>query len=194
VFLYPVDFVSLNRPTGILWSVSIGADSVAGTSTTLTLHEPNGTFAFNVTTGNRFEVAPQSATVTVAGTIAGASISFALRPGYLTGLITPLSAVVNVDGALITTPGGSFNATLLPGTHSIEATAAGYVAFFANETVTPGNATDVPITLEALPASSPSPSSTALPSWALLGLLLAVLVAGAIVGVAYLVSRRPPTT
>ena len=191
-FLYAVDFVSDNRPAGVFWTVAIGTQVANGSVGTLALNEPNGTYSFTVFTSNQFIVTPSSSTVDVAGSVAEASVAFSLRPGYLQGTIDPAAAVVQVDGAPVAASGGTFNLSLLPGTHAVEATADGYGAFFANESVTAGNATFLPIVLQPTPPGSPSTSDGSLPSWGLLGIALAVVAAVVIVAVAYVVSRRPP--
>ncbi|MCI4350209.1 MAG: carboxypeptidase-like regulatory domain-containing protein [Thermoplasmata archaeon] len=189
-FLYMVDFVSENRPANLAWTIAIGGSQATGTGTTLGLHEPNGTFTYIVTTENRYEASPAAGTLTVAGAGASTSVSFALRPGYLTGSVAPLAAVVTIDGSAIATADGVFNVTLAPGPHTITASATGFQPFFANESVTPGNATDVPITLAALPAPDDGSTASSLPSWAFVGVGIAVVAGAVIVGGAYVVSRR----
>jgi Thermopsin len=190
--LYAIDFASLNRPSGAFWGVTIGADSSTSNGSTLVLREPNGTYTFRVTTNFRYEVTPASAMLVVAGGSIVTSVSFALRAGYLTGVVAPFSAIVTVDGNPIGAPGGVFNATVLPGTHTIAASAAGFVSYSANETVTAGNATDVTITLKDLATPSTTPAATGpLPSWAFVGVVIAVVVAAAVVAGAYVASRRP---
>ncbi|MCI4344091.1 MAG: hypothetical protein L3J87_00495, partial [Thermoplasmata archaeon] len=190
-FLFAVDFVSENRPSSLPWMVSIGSAVANGSVGTLVLEEPNGSYSFTVLTSNLYIVTPSSSTVDVAGAPGGSSIAFSLRPGYLQGTIDPIAAEVQVDGAPIDASGGAFNLSLLPGPHAVEATADGYLAFFANESVTAGNGTFVPIVLESAPTGSTSGSSGSLPPWALLGIGLAVAAAVVIVGVAYVISRRP---
>jgi hypothetical protein len=172
--------------------VVIGSEVANGSTNTLALQEPNGSFTFTVVASNVYIVTPSTSTVNVTGRGADLSVTFSLRPGYLQGTIDPAAAVIRVDGSTVTASGGTFNLSLLPGTHAVEATADGYVSFYGNETVTAGNATFLPIVLVTTPSGSSATPSGSLPSWALLGVALAVLVAGVIVGVAYVVSRRPP--
>ncbi|MDE1822363.1 MAG: hypothetical protein KGI98_16110 [Euryarchaeota archaeon] len=107
-------------------------------------------------------------------------------PSWLAGLVTPATSTVEVDGQAVTVDSsGHFNVTATPGTHTVTATASGYVGSGPLSVGVPvGSGAFVTITLSKQPSSSSTPTNLAggaIPDWALLLLLILVIVGMAIV-------------
>ncbi|HZY70658.1 MAG TPA: thermopsin family protease [Thermoplasmata archaeon] len=192
-FDLPVTFAATNRPSGVPWGVTIGVQTVQGTGPNLVFELPNGSYGFNVTTPQRFAADPVQGGVNVTGSPTTVAIAFSIQSGYLAGSLQPADAVLFVDGVQVSAPGGTFNLTLPPGTHSIEATASGYAPYFANESVNSSETTFLPIQLSSASSSGPVPggSSPAVPIWFLVALPLAVVAAVGLLVASMLLGRRP---
>lgn len=192
-FDFPVTFAATNRPAGTVWNVTIGTKTVQGSEANLVFQLPNGSYDFSVSTPARFSAQPSSGTVNVTGSPTTETISFSLQAGYLAGSLDPVDAQLLIDGLAVSAQGGSFNVTLPPGTHSIEATATGFTPYFGNESVNASETTFLPIQLSVVPTTSPGSSggTLALPSWFLVALPLAIVAAVGLLVAALVLSRRP---
>jgi Thermopsin len=186
VVTYPVSFEEAGLPAGTAWTLTLAGTAHPSMDARLVVPMPNGTFPFAVDGGPRFIADPGSGSVSVVGAPASVLIGFSLRPGYLTGSVSPSSATLVVDGASAPTAGGRFNLSLLPGVHIVAARLAGYADYSVNVTVSAGNATPLAIRLDALPPAAPGAGVDPM-----LLLVTAVGVgAAAVIGVAAVWGRR----
>lgn len=150
-FTFTVDFTAYSLPSGTPWWIDFNGHTTEVTGGAATLTAPNGTFAYSVTTVNAYLANPGTGNVTVTGGPQSVDVEFVLHLGYLAGNVSPGNATVWVNGGPITLTGGEFNLSEVPGVYSIESAASGYMPWFDNVTVTPGNTSLVPITLTPAP-------------------------------------------
>lgn len=192
-----VRFDALNLPAGTPWSVTFGGTRSSGTGTELQFSEPNGTYAYAVSSTTAFEPLPASGNLTVQAGSAEVSVDFSLRPGYLVGVVRPANATVLLDGSPVAVTDGAFNLSEVPGRFALEASAPGFVTQFDNVTLTPGNATTVEFVLQARSGGG-SPTSPPSGGTAAAGFPVALVVGVAVgiglvaVGGAVLLARRRP--
>ena len=146
-------FVESGLPSGTSWSVTVGAASVAGTTVSQSWVAAAGLYAYTVGAVAGYSAAPSSGTfgVTALGGVTTVTISFtstAPTSGTISGTVTPTTATVWIDGATVSVSSGAFTKSSVGvGTHSIEATAAGYYPYYNNVTVTGGGTSTVTISL-----------------------------------------------
>lgn len=194
-FTFGVSFEAQNLPADTYWWVNVSGTTVGGNQTVLEVPVANGTHDYAVGTSYEFIPAPAFGTVDVLGRVAGVTIAFSVREGFITGRVSPLSAAVTIDGGEVPVDAGSFNVTVLPGAHQIVTTAQGYVTNSTLVLVTPGNATYSVFAMATQASTGPPPpgpsgSSTGW-EWVALGAVVAVAVA---VGAGVVLWGRRPRT
>jgi hypothetical protein len=182
---------------GVPWTLSINSSSgienftSLGNNLTLTVFDvPTGNFSWNVsapgytaTPGGGNGSSPNATNV---------SVVFAPIAGALTVTINVLTAELWVNGTYEASPGGSFTAPELAGVYAIVVLAPGYVTYYNNVTVTPGNTTLLNVNLTAVPtAAATGPLGISTLGWILIA-ALAALLALALVAALYFRRRRPP--
>jgi hypothetical protein len=148
---------------------------------------PNGSTPFSVGAAYEFVATPSQGTITViAGTFAPVDIQFSYRPTSIAGSVTPSDAELTIDGFVQTVSGGSFNDSVLPGSHSLVASAPGYVSKTVTAQATAGNVTIEHISLEKSASSSNGSGGAAssssgglygLSTWVGLGVVVVVAIA-----------------
>lgn len=84
---YSVVFVESGLPIGTFWSVTLGGSSSTTASSAVFFTEPNGSYAFNLSTRSGFSVTPSAGTISVNG-------SFQAREVNFTPILSPLSVSV----------------------------------------------------------------------------------------------------
>jgi hypothetical protein len=143
--VYNVTFSASGLDPGTSWGVQVGRLDLNGTAGNETFWLPNGSFTYQIDAVIGYNVAtPPNATFTVTGGGLGILVVFvhvASVVGYLRGDFVPVSAEMIVDGSQVASPGGSFDLTLLPGSHAFEIEAPSYVPYFGNVTISAGNTT-----------------------------------------------------
>ena len=194
-------------PTAVGWWLSI--DSVlltaSGSTDTLALHLPDGMYAYQYGAYSYgFVPNSLSGNVTVSGGTVQFTATFEPRYATLHGTIDPAGAatgaVVTVDGTPVTVTGTTFQVgQLVAGAHTVVVTSSGYQTSTKNVTLTPGNTSEVTVTLHQLPSSSPGGTGTTLGGLTGLEVMAIVVLTGAVAlaAVAGVVlrsrRRRPPT-
>ena len=78
---YRVTFTESGLPSGTAWSVTLGGVTHAGSGTTITFTEPNGTYDYAVGPLTGYASSPPSGSVSVAGTSQTVSVTFAPTTG-----------------------------------------------------------------------------------------------------------------
>ena len=144
--LFNISFVETGLPAGTEWSVTLnGKGTIKSISDTIVFSVINGTYNFIIP--KTADYAPNSSTgsVNVSGNDTFQLEPFSLLYGYLTGKIKPAASVISVDGNLYKTENGSYNISLAPGNYSITVSAAGYVNYTTNITITSQNLTHLQI-------------------------------------------------
>ncbi|MGI0054028.1 MAG: carboxypeptidase-like regulatory domain-containing protein, partial [Thermoplasmata archaeon] len=158
-FVFAIPFAENNLPAGTPWWVSADGVTVTSPSSSLELPLPNGTSNFTVGTIFTFVAVPSSGSVVVTdGSANEIVLVFSLRPGSVTGSVSPVGASLSVGGTAITVTGGQFNVSELPGSYNLTAEFNGFATQTIQVSVTAGNATPLTIELVADPAAG-SPGS-----------------------------------
>lgn len=186
-FLWPARFVAQGLPSGTLWWVVAGGASNRTGGPMVVLPLANGTQPYLVGCDYRFVPDPSAGNVSIAGTSSNLTVQFGERLGWIAGTVRPGSAQVLLDGSPITAPTGSFNVSVAPGPHLLNASSEGYLPVSEWVEATPGNTTVVAIGLNS---SAPAPTAGAASAW-VAGIVGSAAVA--IVGAAtfvYLRARR----
>ena len=80
---YPVSFAESGLPSGTTWSVTLGGTAQSGTSGTISFTEPNGSYAFTVSSVAGYRVSPSSGSISVNGAGASQPVVFAPANGTL---------------------------------------------------------------------------------------------------------------
>ena len=145
-------FVESGLPHGTAWSVTANGTAYSGSGSSLLAIVPAGIYDYTVGSVSGYAPTPSSGSTTVGwlGAVSTVSISFsstAPTTGTLSGTVSPATATVWVDGTAVTVTSGSFSNSLSVGTHSVEATLAGYYPYYNNVTVSSGGTTSITITL-----------------------------------------------
>jgi hypothetical protein len=166
-------------PSSVGWWLSIDSVRVtSGSNGLLSLNLPNGNYPYELGPTSNVYLAPVPLGNLI---VANAVVHFtaAFQPNYasLEGTVSPWTATVTLDGAAIAVVDGSFTAAKIAGTYSLVISSPGYVTHTSSVTLTPGNATVLPmVTLH--PVSTPSGGSGAG------GWMSSPLMMGALVGAA----------
>lgn len=80
---YNVTFNEQGLPTGGDWNITIGGSTYSSTSSSIKIPEINGTYSYEISTGNSFSAFPSSGTVTVNGSgVSIATIEFSDSGSY----------------------------------------------------------------------------------------------------------------
>jgi len=152
--------LSVSPTTASVW---VGTTQVTLTDGAYSSSEAPGTYAITATASGYYSY-HNNLTVTSSAT---SSLQIALNPvtpapgpdGTLSLTVTPATATVWVNGAMVTLSSGTYSASLAPGTYPIIATASGYYTYFNNVTVT--SSTTTPMTVALNPTTpAPGPDGT----------------------------------
>ena len=178
-----VSAVPLGLPAGVGWWFSIGSSNFSSpTNATLPLYLPDGQFAYSFGPDSyAFIASDAGAPVLVSGAPFSVDASFTPRYALLQGTVSPVTATVTVDGALLSVGSdGSFQQQLEAGTYALNVTSPGYQSNLSSVTLTPGNTTTVDVPLVKTPHSSGNlaPSSGGLTGDQMIEIAAAVAVVG----------------
>ncbi len=183
---YTVTFTESGLPSGTSWSVTLNGASKSSTTSTISFTEPNGTYAFTATNTTDYYATPYSGSTTVSGSNASESITFA-HYAYITGTVSPSGATITVNGAAVTVNGGSFNISVTAGSYALKATSAGYNTYYANFTLTAGQAKTLSISMHEQTSKPTHPSSVPTDVYIGIGIAAVVMV---VLAAAFVVMRR----
>jgi hypothetical protein len=190
-FTYPVAVTASGLPGGTAWGVDLSGLYLNGTGSPLGGSLPNGSHPYWVFDEGPYDPSPQSGVLWVNASDASLQVNFTLQPGRLLGTLSPVNAVLELDGATEPLDNGTYLLHVLAGTYTLTASASGYVSLSRTVSVTPGNATFTNFTLAASSGSGAthSSSSAGVP---VLGLTLIAVggVAGASIAALLLRRRR----
>ena len=193
-FTYAVPFVEQGLPPSTSWWVSAGGSLQEGVGSTLYVSAPNGSTPYTAGSTFEFVASPSTGWINVtAGLYEPVEVQFGYRATFIAGTVSPENAQLTIDGAGQDVVAGAFNDSVIPGIHTLVASASGYTSQTLVVNASAGNVTTERIVLVALPApgrtTTPASSSSGVPAWALWG---ALGVAGVVLaaGVALLLRRR----
>ena len=77
---FPVTFSEAGLPTGANWSVALGGSMISSTSSTVTFHVVNGSYAFTVGNVPGYTASPLSGSLTVNGAPVSQAVTFSALP------------------------------------------------------------------------------------------------------------------
>lgn len=191
--------VSINEtglPTGTPWWVNVSGTVTSGNGSSLEVAAPNGTTPFQVGAPYEFVASPTNGSIDVdAGSVSPVNVLFAYRPTYIAGTVAPAAAELTIGGVAQTVSGGRFNDSVIPGSYTLVASAAGYATQTISVLATPGNVTveQIQLVLNSTAGSNGSRTVSPPPSADLsleetVG--LAVVVVAVLGALAYVVLRR----
>lgn len=193
---WTVTFVEVGLPAGTAWTVTLGGTPITSQLQVITFQEGNGSYPYTVAPPTGYNASVLSGTATVAGAnLAAIDVTMAGYLGWLTGVVTPATAQVWVNGAEISVDPttGTFNVSEHAGTFSLEATASGYFAEFNNVSVAPATTTNIAFVLHSTSSGSSSSSGFLSGSNGVVVAVLGVLLVIFFVAALYFAStRRPP--
>lgn len=147
---YNVTFVETGLISGTKWHINLSnGQSFTSTSSTMSFSEFNGTFSYGVSNTTYYYATPFSGYFTVNGNAVRATVVFT-HYSYITGIISPSTARLTVNGVTIKVTGGAFNMSVVTGTYKITASLPGYKTFYENVTLLPSQASNLNISLHAI--------------------------------------------
>jgi len=157
-----VEFLEHGLPSGAPWTVNLqqGTWATYGTSDGSTIYFTtlnSASVPFNFTVSSTGFTATPSSGSEVIPSSSPIPIQFSQLPGTLVAHVQPATAMLMVDATVVAlTAGGTGTLSLSPGVHSLEATEAGYFAYFNNVTISAGSTTNMAIILNPItPALGP---------------------------------------
>ncbi len=189
---FPVAFAEVGLAAGTNWSVALGGLGASSVRDTITFEEPNGSYAFSVGALAGYSPTAPIGNLTVAGGPVTVTVNFTALAGTLVLTLTPVNATVAIDGRTQTPVNGTLTVVVAPGLHSLEVSAPGFVVYFNNVSIAPGELLAVSVAL----AASASSGAGSGPTGGTLALLvgLGTLAVVLLIGMVYFWSRRgaPP--
>ena len=191
--LYAITFTESGLPSGTEWFVNLSnGQSFHSTTSTITFNEPNGTYAYSVSNTSYYYTSSHSGIITVSGAAQSESIAYQ-HYSYITGTVTPSSAVITINGNPVTVTNGNFNVTVTAGTYALAASSSGYITYYSNFTLSAGQTHTLTITLHIRSSVSTSPSkSPSSSTYLYIGIGAAAVIA--LIAAAVIVSRKRKQT
>lgn len=174
--LYEITFTESGLAAGVSWTVSQSATSNSSTSGSLSFYEMNGTYRFSIANLSDYYTENFSLSLTVLGHTVHATVYFN-HYAYITGSISPSTAILYIDGNQVSVSNGHFNFSVTAGTHSVNASDSGYNPYNTNLSMTSGEVKNMQISLNKI--------SNPLLAYALIGIPTVVIV-----GIVVLALRR----
>jgi thermopsin len=158
---YTITFSEVGLPAGSYWAVTMNGMSNNTTGTNNVFAQiVTGSYTFVVTGPPAYAASPASGTFSVDSAQTRTINFVAPQPtvGTVTGVVTPSSASVSVDGsAVFVGAGGVFRTNATAGIASIEAGATGFYSYFNNISLAGGGSVALAISLDpVVPPASPN--------------------------------------
>jgi hypothetical protein len=194
-FAFNVSVSESGLPDGTPWWLSVGGILEQGNGATLDVFAPNGSTPFVAGSAYEFVASPSQGWINITrGVFAPVEIAFSYRATYIDGTVDPSDATVTINAVPQALTGGAFNASVIPGSYTVTASATGYATQTLQANATAGNVTVERIVLLALPGpmgatpSSPGPSNLPVEE-----LVVGFAIAGVSIAVVlFLMFRRGP--
>jgi hypothetical protein len=182
-------------PTKDAWWITVNTMTFnSSTASPISFHLPAGEFEYTAGPYSSVYEAPDgSGAIAAAGTTVPITVTFQPNWALLTGSVSPVNATVTLDGTPLAVTAGGFLQKEIAGTYTLVATAQGYVGFSKVVTLTPGNTTNVPITLtlnQTVTSPGPTSSNSGFNVMAVGLVIVVVVVILGVVGVVLMMRRR----
>ncbi|MGP8075829.1 MAG: YncE family protein [Thermoplasmata archaeon] len=195
--VYPVTFEESGLPSGTLWSVTLNGTPGASMTSSIAFSAGNGTYPYVVAHVAGYSAGPSLGNVSVNGASAQVAITFTAVgiPTYTvtfteSGLPSGSSWSVTLNGTPESSVGSSLTYTEPNGSYPyMVGTVTGYNVTPSSGSVTVnGGSQGVSLTFSSGPVSSSSAPSSGTPLWEYL--LIGVVIAAVVIGVALFLRRR----
>lgn len=135
--LYQVLFHETGLPKETRWSVAFNGVTKITTTNNVSLKEINGTYPYTINMPENFTTYPTTGTIIVNGSSVFQTVKFVLYTITFTGLLSPETASMFIDGQEVRTVAGVFTLSLAAGQeYEVEVKSPGYRNYFYNLTVT----------------------------------------------------------
>lgn len=184
--LYNVTFKEVGLPSEMSWSIAYGSTTHTSTNTTISFKEMNGTYTFSVSNLTTYYTNDYSITTTINGKNVTETVNF-LHYAYITGTLSPGSAILKINGKAVSVSGGKFNISVLAGNYTVTASESGYPSYSYNVTLSAGGVKTLNITLKSDHPTSSNPISPELEYIAIGVIVLVIAGAG---GIGFVRMRR----
>ncbi len=146
---YTVTFDETGLSPGTLWSVTFNGTQKTSTSGTITftVFSGNYSYSFNVPSGYYLTVkANGSLSVSGNKTVTGAYLHYS----YISVSVNPGNSEVYLNGVLESTNNGNLNITVKGGSYEVEVKDQGYITYYNNFTLNPGQTENLTVVLKAV--------------------------------------------
>ena len=179
---YTVTFTETGLPSGLIWYVNgSGLSGHDSSQSVITFNLTNGTYSFVVTNLTRYYTTTMHFSVVVNGK----NISYVVNYyhwAYFTGTISPTNANLIINGKSFSlASSGSFNISVPNGTYHVVISSPGYITYYSNFSLNPGNTQNLIINLQK--ASSP-PILSSNVMYEVIGLVIVIVVISGVVALA----------
>lgn len=167
-------------PDGMGWFLDVnngGYHEIFTNTTTLFLE--NGTYDLSASNLTEYYTLRGSISITVSGQNVYASFEF-LHYAFLTGVVSPSGTTFSLNGRVIEVSSGSFNISLPQGAYHLTVSKKGYMPYYSNFTLIPGEVKNISINLHKVPLNTPNSDD----------LYIGLISVGTIGAIAFLLWRR----
>jgi hypothetical protein len=157
--VYGVTVNSSGLPQGVPWSIGVDGltNRITSTTNSLTFSLPNGTYNYTVAVAYTYVPVTPNGTFLIQGGGSSFGVDFVIRLATLVGVLTPVNAILTLNGTEVPIADGSFDLQVAPGHYPVSATLPGYEPYGTNVSLTPGNVTQLSIELTQIVANRSAP-------------------------------------
>ena len=179
---YTVTFTETGLPSGLIWYVNgSGLSAHDSSQSVISFNLTNGTYSFVATNLTSYYTTTMHFSVVVDGKNISDVVDY-YHWAYITGTISPTNANLVINGKSFSlTSSGSFNISVPNGTYHVVISSLGYINYYNNFSLNPGNAKNLIVNLQKVP-SPPILSGNVM--YELIGLVIVIVVIGAVVSLA----------
>ncbi len=151
---FSLKFIELGLPPGSTWTISVNGTSHTVSGSSYSLEVLNGTTVnYKIINTTLYYSNTGSGSKTIDGGNATVEIAY-FHYAYINGTVSPVLANVTVNGISVPVNNGSFSLAVPSGNYSVEVSSNGYITFYSNFTVSPGEGKAVNATLSKQQAKS----------------------------------------
>ncbi len=151
-----VTFRETGLAAGTLWYVNLSSGQIISTTSNyVTISEPDGTYSFKASNLSGYYTMMGITTFTIINDNITKNVSY-LPWAHIAGIISPGNANISLNGkAYPFLSSGKFNLSVPGGTYQLKVSELGYISYYHNFTMKPGNYTYISIVLNKTPGNSP---------------------------------------
>jgi hypothetical protein len=183
---YSIAFTETGLQNGTMWNISSHQNiSASSNGTNLTIHVPNGTYYFYVSTSPLYYPLQYEYNITVSGSNLTETLTFRAY-AFITGSVNPADSTVIIDGKMVNVTDGKFNVKVKNGSYSVVASFPSYSTYYRNISLNSGTHYYLNISLNQSTNPQTVISKPSSEDFYFIGALVAVLALFALAG---LISR-----